>query len=66
MTHPQYAARRWCALLGLTATVALAFAMTAPTPGGRPGAVLLALVTYVLAAAAGHLSHQPPRGHVSC
>ncbi len=66
MTRTQYVARRWCALLGLTATVAFVFAMTAPTPGGRPGAVLLALVAYVLAAAAGHLSHQGPRGRVSC
>jgi len=42
------------------------FAMTAPTPGGRPGAVLLALVAYVLAVGAGHIAHQPPRGRVSC
>lgn len=65
MTGAQYTARRWCALLGLVATVALVFAMTAPTPGGRPGAVLLSLVAYVLASAAGHIAHQPPRGHVS-
>jgi len=66
MTGTPFAARRWCALLGLVATVALVSAVTAPTPGGRPGAVLLALVAYVLAAAAGHIAHQPPRGRVSC
>ncbi len=65
MTGAQYTARRWCALLGLISLVALAFAVTAPTPGGRPGAVLLALVSYVLASAAGHIAHQPPRGRVS-
>ncbi|WP_291378892.1 hypothetical protein [Demequina sp.] len=59
MTGTQYAARRWCLLLGLVAVAATLVALMSPaseTNPGRPGALLLAIVAYVLAVGAGWVS----------